>query len=168
MRSLHRRRRLHRVVDGDHRQGARPVARRRADRRPRDRLGGQRSQRRVHGVEPDPRRRQRSGALPAGTSAARRARSAEPQRDRSRDQAIQHRLRLRTPRGDRRRHGLPSSELPRRVARRLPAAPGAGSEGRVAGRVGDALAGQLGRRTPAGCGARTAPPSSIPHGSCGG
>ena len=57
LRPVRRRRRLHRAVDGDHRQGARPVARRRADRRPRDRLGGQRPQRRVHGVEPDPRRR---------------------------------------------------------------------------------------------------------------
>ena len=64
VRPVHRRRRLHRVVDGDHRQGARPVARRRPDRRPRDRVGGQRSQRRLHGVQPHPRRRQRPGALP--------------------------------------------------------------------------------------------------------
>ena len=34
----------------------------------RGRLGGQRAQRRVHGVEPDPRHRQRPGALPATSS----------------------------------------------------------------------------------------------------
>ena len=53
-------------VDGDHRQGARPVTRRRPDRRARDRLRGERPQRRLHGVEPHPRRRQRPGAVPRG------------------------------------------------------------------------------------------------------
>jgi glycine/D-amino acid oxidase-like deaminating enzyme len=51
-------------VDGDHRQGARSLARRRADRRRRGGLGGERAQRRVHGVQPHPRHRQRQERFP--------------------------------------------------------------------------------------------------------
>ena len=72
MRPLRRRRRLHGPLDGDPRQGARPGPRRRAARGHHGRLGRVGSQRRVHGVEPDPRRGERAGAVPprAGRSSS--------------------------------------------------------------------------------------------------
>ena len=64
VRPVRRRRRLHGPLDGDPRQGARPGPRRRAARGRDDRLGRVGAQRRVHGVEPHPRRGERPGALP--------------------------------------------------------------------------------------------------------
>ena len=61
--------------------------------------------------QPDPRRRQRPGALPRRAPAARGARPAEPQRDRGGDQALQHRLRLRA-------HRASSTSPPRPTRRR--------------------------------------------------
>ena len=168
LRPVRRRRRLHRSVDRDHRQGARPVARRHPDRRPRGRLGGQRPQRRVHGVQPHPRRRQRPGPLPRRARAARRARPEEPQRHRGGDQALRHRLRLRAHRRHRRRHD-------RTTARRTSTscATTTSSCARSARRSSCSTARRCAPRstrppTPAGCGARTAPRSSIRPGWCGG
>ena len=169
LRPVHRRRRLHRAVDGDHRQGARPVARRRADRRPRGRLGGQRPQRRVHGVEPHPRRRQRPGALPRRAAAARGARPAEPQRDRGGDHALRHRLRLRAHRAS---STSPPSRIPPSYLDELR------DDYQQLRSLGQDVEWLDGRRrcaprstrrpTPAGCGARTAPRSSTRRGWCGG
>ena len=57
--------------------------------------------------------------------------------------ALRHRLRLRAHRRDRRGHHVPLAVVPRRAARRLPAAAQPRPEGRVARRAGDAAPGQL-------------------------
>ena len=62
----------------------------------------------------------------------------------------------------------PPAELPRRAARRLPAAALARPEGRVARRPRRCGPRSTRRPTPAGCGARTAPRSSTRRGWCGG
>ena len=70
----------------------------------RDRLGGQRPQRRLLRGQPDPRRGQRAGAVPGRVRHAAAARRGEPGRDRGRGRPVRHRLRLRADRHHRRRH----------------------------------------------------------------
>ena len=75
-----RRRRLHRAVDRAAGQGARPGARRGAARGGRLRRRGERAQRRVLRGQPDPRLRQRRGALARRARRARRLGAREPRR----------------------------------------------------------------------------------------
>ena len=138
------------------------------DRRPRGRLGCQRAQRRLHGEQPHPRRRQRAGPLPRRDRRARRARAEEPQRHRGGDQALRHRLRLRAHGCDRRRHDVAQRVVPRRAARRLPAVARRSARRSSCSTARQCAPRSTRRRTPVGCGARTAPRSSIRRGWCGG
>ena len=73
-----------------------------------DLLSGERAQRRLLRGQPDPRRGQRTGAVPGRVRHAAAAGRGEPRRYRSRDRQVRHRLRLRAGRLDHRRHrGLP-------------------------------------------------------------
>ena len=110
--------RLYGTVDGDRRQRTRSVARRRAHRCRRGRVRGERTQRRLHGVESDPRHRQRAGALPRRDRAARAARAREPRRHRERHPPLRHRLRLRAHRRHRCGDEGARTELRRRATRR--------------------------------------------------
>ena len=167
VRPVRRRRRLHRAVDGDHRQGARPVRRRRTDRRPRMRFRRQRSQRRVHGRQPHPWCRQRDGALARRDRDPRGARPAQPERDRGGDPQVRDRLRLRAHRRDRGRQQVPPADLPRRGPPGVRAARPARPRRRVPRRRGDAGRKSTPRSTPAGSGPRTTARSSTRPGSCG-
>ena len=96
--------------------------------------------------------------FPEELPTARRARPAEPQRDRGGDQAVRHRLRLRAHRRDRRRHRRHPPSLPRRAARRLPTSCARSASTSTGSTATPCRPRSTRRPTPAGCGARTAPP----------
>ncbi len=127
-----RRRRVHRALDRPDGQGARPSARRRADRGRPDRRRGHRAQRRLLLREPHPRRGQRARAVARRVRRAAPPRHGEPRRDRRDDRALRHRLRLPAHRRARGGDATARARGVRLVGTRLPRRRGAAGAGRLA------------------------------------
>jgi hypothetical protein len=125
---VHRRWRIHGIVDSGSGEGTRPQPGRGPSGGRHLRKRRLRPQRRFRRGQPHPRRRQRAAAFPQRARHARTAWPRQPQCHRGDHQATRHRLCLRAHRCDRRGH---LSALPRRNPRRLPRAAIARPAGRT-------------------------------------